>query len=373
MGPRRYAPAAAGPQQPIGARVPSDRTSRLLLAVIATVLLAAALEAARGIAAPVAFALFVIALVWPLQQRLAGLGLPAAAALAAALAAAIAVAGAVGWLGVWGFGRAAHWLVVNSARFQALYLDLAQGLEGHGIYLAELLPATFDAAWLIGASRRIAAQVNTLFSFAVVALVFVILGLLEVQALAAKLARLPEDGAGGIALRAARTTSARLRRYMAVRTLASVATGLAVWGFCRALGLELALEWGAMALALNFIPFLGPLVATVLPTLFALAQTGAWQTALLVFAGLNVIQFLIGSYMEPRIAGRAVSLSPFLVLLAVFLGAFLWGIPGAFLGVPILIAIVAACEEHPAGRTAALLLGGESPPGPEAASEPARG
>jgi predicted PurR-regulated permease PerM len=60
--------------------------------------------------------------------------------------------------------------------------------------------------------------------------------------------------------------------------------------------------------------------------------------AAIVFVGLNVIQFLIGSYLEPRIAGAALSLSPFLVLFAVFFWAFLWGLPGAFIGVPIVIA-----------------------------------
>ena len=344
-----------------GDRMADSGTGRLLLAVIAAILVAAALHAARSIAAPVTFAVFAIALVWPLQRRLTGLGLPAALCLLATLAATIAVVGLIGWGGIWGFGRAAHWLVLNAPRFQASYLALAEWLAGQGIYLAELLPATFDAAWLIGLTRRAALQVNGLISFAVVALVFLILGLLEVEATDRRLAALGEHGAAAVVRRASITASARLRRYMAVRAAMSAATGIAVWGFCAALGVVLAAEWGAMAFALNFIPFIGPLVATLLPTLFAFAQTGSPQTAVLVFLGLNVIQFLIGSYMEPRVAGRAVALSPFMVLLAVFLGAFLWGIPGAFLGVPVLIFIVALCESHPGGHAAALLLGGTPP------------
>jgi AI-2 transport protein TqsA len=113
-----------------------------------------------------------------------------------------------------------------------------------------------------------------------------------------------------------------------------------------------------IAFVLNYIPFIGPLVATVFPTLFALAQFESWELAVIVFVGLNLIQFLIGSYLEPRIAGSALSISPFLVLFAVFFWAFLWGIPGAFIGVPIVIAILTLCEEHESTRWIATLLSG---------------
>ena len=74
--------------------------------------------------------------------------------------------------------------------------------------------------------------------------------------------------------------------------------------------------------------------------------------------GLNFIQFFIGSYLEPRIAGAALSMSPFIVLLAVFFWSFLWGITGAFIGLPIMIAILTICEQHKSTEWIALLLSG---------------
>jgi predicted PurR-regulated permease PerM len=71
-----------------------------------------------------------------------------------------------------------------------------------------------------------------------------------------------------------------------------------------------------------------------------------------------VIQFLVGSYLEPRMAGAALSLSPFLVLFAVFFWTFLWGIPGAFIGVPIVIAALTVCAEYESTRWVAILLSG---------------
>jgi predicted PurR-regulated permease PerM len=83
-----------------------------------------------------------------------------------------------------------------------------------------------------------------------------------------------------------------------------------------------------------------------------------WQLALIVFLCLNLIQFLIGSYLEPRIAGAALSVSPFLILFAVFFWSFLWGIPGAFIGVPIVIAVLTVCEQHGSSKWVATLLSG---------------
>ena len=134
-------------------------------------------------------------------------------------------------------------------------------------------------------------------------------------------------------------------------------TGVLVWAFATLAGLQLAAEWGVIAFALNYIPFIGPFIATVFPTLFALAQFESWQAALAVFACLNLIQFVVGSYIEPRVSGSALAISPFVVLFSVFFWTFLWGLFGAFIGVPITIAVLTFCAQHPSSRWLAELLG----------------
>jgi predicted PurR-regulated permease PerM len=161
-------------------------------------------------------------------------------------------------------------------------------------------------------------------------------------------------------LEATQSISSKFRKYLLVRTFASILTGLVVWAFAWALDIELAAAWGVIAFALNYIPVLGPLIATVLPTLFTAAQFESWQMATYVFLGLNTIQFIIGSYLEPRFSGSALAISPFIVVLAVFFWTFLWGIPGAFIGVPVTIAMLSACELNPSTRWIATLLSGPS-------------
>ncbi len=137
----------------------------------------------------------------------------------------------------------------------------------------------------------------------------------------------------------------------------SVATGLLVWGFAYVTGLQLAAEWGVIAFALNYIPFIGPFVATMFPTIFAVAQFQSWEMAVLTFVCLNLIQFLVGSYIEPRIAGKALAISPFLVLFAVFFWTSIWGFAGTFIGVPMVIVLLTICSQFPSCRWVTELFG----------------
>jgi predicted PurR-regulated permease PerM len=197
-----------------------------------------------------------------------------------------------------------------------------------------------------------------LVAFSMLVLVFMMLGLLEVKDVKAKLATAcPEEFAARMS-RAGKLIAEKFRRYAVIRTIASVLTGVMVGVLCWALGIELAKAWGVLAFVLNFIPFIGPFVATVLPALFAIVQFKSWEAAAMIFAGVALIQFLIGSYLEPRLSGSALSISPFLVVFAVFFAALLWGIPGAFMGVPLAIAVLTVLEQYPSTAWVADLLSG---------------
>lgn len=334
----------------------SPKSMDILIVVCALILISGALALARSVFAPAAFALFIIALVWPFQRRLQA-SLPKVLAATISVAGAAAVTLAFASLIAWGFSRVAHSVISDAARFQDIYAQTADWLETHGIVLAGLWAKHFNIPWLLRLLPELMSRFNSTATFLLVILIYVILGLLEVDDVARKLSA---DGArtfGRILLTGGGQTAAKLRRFMLVRTLMSVMTGVLVWAFVAAVGLNLALEWGVIAFVLNYIPVLGPLVATVFPTLFAMAQFSSWQTALGVFVCLNSIQFLVGSYLEPRVAGNALSISPFTVLFGIFFWTFLWGIAGAFLGVPIMIAILTICEQHPSSRWVADLLG----------------
>jgi len=334
-----------------------DRAIQTSLGLCAAVLVITALYFAREVLAPVTFSIFIIAILWPFQSLLQA-RLPKLLALAVTLVATLAVITVFAFLLVWGFSRIYVWIVGNSARFQALYMQATEWLEGHGVSIANQMAENFNVSWIIRAVQEIAGRVQNLISFAIITVIFMILGLLEIDIAKRNIERLENREVRQVLLQIGEDIAAKFQKYMLVRTVMSVLTGAVIWGVALLAGLELATAWGVIAFVLNFIPFIGPLIATVFPTLFAIAQFESWQLALIVFLCLNLIQFLIGSYFEPRIAGAALAVSPFLILLAVFFWSFLWGLPGAFIGVPIVIALLTVCEQRASTKWVATLLSG---------------
>ncbi|HEY5819220.1 MAG TPA: AI-2E family transporter [Mesorhizobium sp.] len=334
----------------------SARAVPLLLGIVCAILMLAALYLAGAIFAPVFCALFIIAIVWPLQNRLQT-HLPQLLALAIVVV-LIALAFAVfASVVAWGFGRIGRSLIAETPRLQGLYEQAIAWLEMHGIAVAGLWAEHFNMRWVVGAVQGLSARLNTMISFWIVVLIYVLLGLLEVGPMARRIPGIVSSEAARILLVGSNRTAAKLRRYLWIRTIMSVATGVTVYALAVMLGLQLAPEWGVIAFTLNFIPFVGPFIATLLPTFYALAQFESLSSALFVFACLNLIQFAIGSYVEPRVAGNALALSPFLVLFSVFLWMYLWGLFGAFIGVPIAIAVLTFCAQSPATEWLAQLLG----------------
>lgn len=334
-----------------------DSVVRISLLLSTFVVVLAALYFSRAIIAPVTFALFTVAIAWPLQSALQKT-IPKLLAVVVTIVVTIAILAILVFLVVWGFGLVVQWLVNNTDRLQTLYSQATEWLESHGISIAALLADNYSPGWIIGAVREIGGRGYGLVSFFVIAFAFIMLGLLEVDIARKNIERLSSPSLRRSLLVGAKEIADKFQKYMVVRTTMSLFTGVVVWSFALVAGIELATAWGVIAFVLNYIPFLGPLIATVFPTLFVLVQSGSWEACFVVFAGLNFIQFFIGSYLEPRIAGAALSMSPFVVLLAVFFWSFLWGIAGAFIGLPIMIAILTICEQHKSTEWIALLLSG---------------
>ncbi|RBP11984.1 putative PurR-regulated permease PerM [Roseiarcus fermentans] len=340
----------------------SDSVSRASLAIVAAVALAAAAYFADTVFAPLTLALFIIALVWPFQRWLQS-RIPALLALAVTMTLTVLAMLVFASLAAWGFGRVGRSLIADSARYQAIYDAVVDWLDGHGVSVAGLWAEHFNWSWLLRGAQQITGRVNTTLGFWIITLVYVILGLMEVEDADRKLRAYLSPDTARVVAGAAADTARKFRKYMQVRTLMSVATGLLVWAFAAATGLQFALEWGVIAFVLNYIPFIGPFIATLFPTLLAMAQFATWQAALGVFVCLNVIQFVIGSYVEPRVSGAVLAISPSVVLLVLFFWTFLWGLYGAFIGVPIAIAVLTVCEHAPSTRWIADLLGGPLPGG----------
>jgi len=332
--------------------------TRLAILVVGMVSAVAALYFGRAVFEPLAFALFIIALSAPLMQALQPrLGKGLALVLTALVTIAIVITFFV--IVAWGVTQVGEWAVVNVGRFQTLYVDVEQSLALRGIPIESLLPERFDPRWVLGPIGALVGQLRLISGFILLIFVFVILGLTELEGIGRRLRRV-EAGKPNLRIsEVAMDVSKKFGRYMKVRLVISLVDSVVCYVFFRVIGLDEPLAWAVLVGALNFIPFIGPLLVAVFIGLFAAAQFGSIWMVLLAVGGTTAINFVLGSYIEPLMAGSALSMSAILVLFSVFFWAIIWGIPGAFIGVQIMIVILAVCRVVPSVSWIAEVFSGD--------------
>jgi len=129
-----------------------DRDARTLLLLCTFVLVFAGLYFARDIIAPATFAIFVVAIAWPLQRTLQR-AIPALLALVVTIVVTLSIIAVLVFLVVWGISHVVEWLVNNTDRFQTLYMQATEWLDGHGVSITGMMADSYNPSWMIGAIR----------------------------------------------------------------------------------------------------------------------------------------------------------------------------------------------------------------------------
>ncbi|WP_417320053.1 AI-2E family transporter [Emcibacter sp.] len=184
----------------------------------------------------------------------------------------------------------------------------------------------------------------------------VLLGLPEMVYWEDKLKNCLGERNGNKWLDAAEEAATSFQKYMIVMTLIGFFAAAMTTLFCWAVGLDFALLWGLMAFVMNFIPVLGSMFMLLPPTLMAFLQFTDPDQVLLVFSGMAIIQFIMGNVIDPHFQGKFLSMSPVVILLSIAFWGFLWGVPGAFLAVPLTHIFMITCYQFPSTRAIACLL-----------------
>lgn len=144
--------------------------------------------------------------------------------------------------------------------------------------------------------------------------------------------------------------------YIALKTLVSLLTGLLSYFALLFIGIDAPVFWAFLIFILNFIPTIGSLIATMFPVIFALLQFGDFTQGILVLTIVGAIQLVIGNFVEPRLMGNTLNISPLVVLLTLAIWGVMWGITGMLLSVPITVIIIIIMNEFPSARPIAILL-----------------
>ncbi len=147
-----------------------------------------------------------------------------------------------------------------------------------------------------------------------------------------------------------------VNRYMALKTIFSLLTGLAVFAWLAILGVDFALLWGLLAFLLNYIPNIGSILAAVPAVLLALVQLGLLH-ALLATAGFLGVNIVFGTILEPRFMGGGLGLSTLVVFLSLVFWGWVLGPVGMLLSVPLTMIIKIALESNEETRWISVMLG----------------
>jgi AI-2 transport protein TqsA len=152
---------------------------------------------------------------------------------------------------------------------------------------------------------------------------------------------------------------ANVRRYVVTLVFISIGVGFLVGLTLAILGVELAWMFGFLAFLLNFVPNVGPIIATLLPLPVILLSPDMSITAkVLAIVMPSLTHLVVGNIVQPKVQGNALALHPVVILLSLMFFGTIWGITGAFLATPITGVVRIICARIPVMHPLAELLAG---------------
>lgn len=216
---------------------------------------------------------------------------------------------------------------------------------------------------ITGWIRSLAGQASGILSGSVLVILFVGFMFAEQVWFPVKVERLTGDAERAVQVRRIiASIMHRVNRYLVVKTGVSAVTSGLVWAIFNFAGLELATAVAILTFVLNFVPSVGSIAATVISTILVFVLTGDTTITVAIGIAITVVQFVIGNILDPMLLGQTLRLSSFGIILSLAFWGAVWGIPGMFLAVPIMVALMIVCAHIPWLRPVAVMLSREGLP-----------
>lgn len=154
---------------------------------------------------------------------------------------------------------------------------------------------------------------------------------------------------------------ANVSKYLSVKIVTSLVTAVIVWVILLSFHVKMAFLFGLLTFLLNFIPSIGSIIAVILPAPVLFLQYHFGVNFWVIIGLMTITQFVIGSLLEPKMMGEGMDLHPVTVVACLIFWGLVWGIPGAFLSVPITASIKIVLSKIKYTRPMAELLAGRLP------------
>jgi predicted PurR-regulated permease PerM len=227
--------------------------------------------------------------------------------------------------------------------------------DGLGIKIStEEMSKLFDPSKVISITASFLGQLGGFMGNAFTIFFLVLFLLLELDSISVKTKAIIKDTR--VSLNYLKSIGSSIRHYLSIKTVTSLLTGALVWGALAIIGVDYAIIWGLIAFLLNYIPNIGSIIAAVPAVLFSLIQLGfggaIWTAAVFV-----IVNLIVGNAVEPKMMGKGLGLSTFVVFLSLIFWGFVLGTVGMFLSVPLTMAAKIMLEQDPKTKWIAIILG----------------
>lgn len=338
-------------------RTPKD-AGKTALIVITVILVAAALKIAGAVSLPLVISLFLFLLFNPFLNRLEKLKVPRWLGVVIAMLLLLVIFLFAGWFFFFTIDRLVQRLPMYIRRFTIIDAWVAEKLElDAGTSFLSYL--NFDWQGIILSSlSSVSGKAINIISMASLIYIFVLFLLMERQSLIPKLKIAAPGGKGMRVAVLFERVNRQISKYLLLKALISLATGILFYLASLATGLDFAIMWGVLAFILNFIPSVGSIIITVMTIVMALLQFFPnWANIIYVAVLMISIQTVLGNILDPRIQGVQLNLSPFVILVSLSVWGFIWGVAGMFLAVPITSVLQIVCANVQSLKPIAVMIG----------------
>ncbi len=210
---------------------------------------------------------------------------------------------------------------------------------------------------IAGAVGPVFDTVTNLLASLILIIIYVIFLILERNVLKVKIRKLMRtEGSYKNFLQVLGQINESIRTYISVKIFTSFLTGFLSYIVMELFGLDFAILWAFIIFALNFIPSIGSITATSLPLLFSLVQFGSFGTFFLLMIFIVGVQILVGNYIDPRMMGSRLNISPLVILVSLVAWGSIWGFAGMIFSVPIMAVLIIIFAQFRSTKFIAILL-----------------
>ncbi len=225
------------------------------------------------------------------------------------------------------------------------------------INLAEQMMTLLKSIDIQNIFSQLANGLSSIFSNFMMVLIYLLFIFLESNTVGLKIAALfPNEKKRANFNNTLKKIEKSLAGYFRVKTLMSLLTGFLSFIVLKIVGVDAPAFWAFLIFLLNYIPTIGSLVATVFPAIFSLLQFGTFIPFIIIILAIGAIQMVVGNFIEPRVVGKSLNVSPIVTIISLAIWGQLWGVIGMLLSVPITVIMIIILSQFENTKNIAIIL-----------------